>query len=178
MSLVSHLKEAEKIELTGGQIHQLTKGICRPLPYHELDNIKDIDELFENHLAVMLLYETDKDFGHWVVLNKFSDHIEFFDPYGIFPDDELKQASYNLRIHDGEVVPHLTHLLENQPLKVIYNKVKLQQVFKDVNTCGRHCALRTVLRDMPLDKYTKLLTTNAYYNPDIWATTLTVLYSI
>lgn len=179
MSLVGHLKNAEKIALSGSQIHEITKGRCRPIAYHNLHTITDINQLFEQHPNVMLLYETQEDFGHWVLLTRLNDKtIRFFDPYGLNVDEELKLAKYNRRIHNNQIVPHLTHLLQNSTYNVVVNKTRYQKVLKDVNTCGRHCAVRALFSDLNMEQYETLMMNNRYYNPDIWVTSLTITYSL
>lgn len=179
MSLPELLKDSERIFLSGANIHQITKGACNPLAYHALEHITSIEQLFDKHDAVMLLYETDENIGHWTCLIRHSStELEFFDPYGLKIDEELSQADYNRRLHDGKIVPHLTHLIEQSGYTVKSNTVRLQKTFKDVNTCGRHCALRVLLRDLPIKEYNKMFTSADHYNPDLWATAMTIAYSL
>ena len=179
MSLIDKLKHSEAVFLSGKDIHQITKGACNPMAYHELENVTDIEQLFNKHDAVMLLYESEENSGHWVTLIKHSDSIlEFFDPYGLTIDKELKLSKYNLRLHQGQVVPHLTHLIEQSKYKVISNTTRLQRFFNAVNTCGRHCAVRVLLRDTPLKEYVALYKKTKHYDPDIWVTALTITYSL
>ncbi len=180
MPLDQYLSKAENIDLSGDDIHKITDGICLPIPYHELDKIDDINQLFQKSKVIMLLYEIEKEnVGHWVTIIKHDDDtIEFFDPYALKPDEELKYSPYYHRTHKGIDVPHLTYLLEKSGSKIIYNKCRLQKLLKDVNTCGRHCAVRAKFSDMSLSKYCKMLLNNKCYDPDLWVTALTITYSL
>jgi hypothetical protein len=179
MSLVSHLKDAEKIELTDNQIHQITKGRCLPMPYHRLHSITDINQLFAKKQHIMLLYEMEENVGHWVLLSKLDkDTLLFFDPYGLNVDEELAVAKYNSRIHKGQIVPHLTHLLQNSTYNVEVNTTRYQKVLKDINTCGRHCAIRALFSDLDPEQYKQLMMNNRHYDPDIWVTALSITYSL
>ena len=68
--------------------------------------------------------------------------------------------------------------VEKSGSKIIYNKCRLQKLLKDVNTCGRHCAIRAKFNDMSLSKYCKMLKDNKCYDPDLWVTALTITYSL
>jgi len=180
MPLDQYLSKAERLDLSGGDIHRITDGLCLPIPYHELDNIDDINQLFDQSNVIMLLYEINsEDSGHWVTIIKHNNNtIEFFDPYAMKPDEELKYSPYYYRTHKGNEIPHLTYLLEQSGLKIIYNKCKLQKFLKDVNTCGRHCAIRAKFKDLSLSEYCKMMKDNKYYDPDLWVTALTITYSL
>lgn len=173
------LLEAEKVDLTGEDVHNITNGECRILLYEDIQNIESLDTLFGDKDNVVILYETAKNFGHWVALLKYPDMVEFFDPYGLRPDEELKYADYNVRRNEnGALIPHLSDLLNKSGVKLIYNSVKVQKWLKDVNTCGRHCALRIKMRKYPLGQYLALMMKNKYYDADLWATALTIIYSL
>lgn len=180
MSLISYLKDSEKIDLTGKDIHEITNGVCLPMRYSDLEQVDNIDDLFKNHIAIMLLYQTEtENLGHWVAVIKHPNNlIEVFDPYGLKIDEELKYSKFNLRRHQGEIVPHLTHLLNKTNYKIIYNDVRLQKFLKDVNTCGRWCAWRTKVNDISLKDFQNLFTKNKFGDPDLWISALTINYSI
>jgi hypothetical protein len=173
------IHNAESISLNKNDIIK----ICSPnnvkiMFYVDLNKCNDINELFNESHNIIILFRTEGNYGHWVSLLKYSDYIEFFDPYGFYPDSELKYASESLRSSMNTTVPHLTYLLNNAKnkynTKLIYNAVKLQKLHKDINTCGRHVALRIKLRHIELHEYQKLLTTNKL-NPDMIVTYLTYL---
>jgi hypothetical protein len=175
-----YLQSAEKIDLTGQDIVNITGGNVSIIIYSDLQDIDNIDNLFEKSDCVAVLYETRKDFGHWTALIKHNTNtIEFFDPYGLQPDEELKYASYNVRkTPDGMLEPHLSFLIKSSNYNFIYNKIKLQRWLPEVNTCGRHIALRIKFKNMSLQEYTRLLTHNRCYDADLWVTALTIAYSI
>lgn len=170
---------AEKVDLTGDDIMIITNNEAQIMLYSDLENIDDINYIFNDKNCIALLYETRKNFGHWVGLLKYENTIEFFDPYGLKPDEELKYASYNVRkTSDGELIPHLSHLLQNSNMNIVYNSIRLQKWLPDINTCGRHVALRIKFKDISLKKYVGLLMHTNSYNPDFWVSALTISYSI
>ena len=103
--------------------------------------------------------------------------LEFYDSLGWKLDEELKLSSFNLRVHQGEEVPHLTHLVEKSNYKIINNTVKLQKDAKDDNTCGRWAGLRVRLRHIPLKKFVAMFQNLSYENPDFWISALTIMFS-
>jgi hypothetical protein len=169
--------KAENIDLSGKDILRITDDKCTVMPYENLENIKSIDEILELWGAVVILYETKKNFGHWVGLFKVNDStLEFYDPYALNVDEELNfDNDYHKRIHNGVEIPHLTHLLNQSNYRVIYNKVRMQKVLDHVNTCGRHVALRIRMRDVKLKRYQELLMNNAHYDADFFVSALTLL---
>lgn len=174
------LHKAEGIDLTSDDILEITRGATNIIAYSDLHSANTVEDVFADKPTACILYQTKKNFGHWVALLKDEEKntIEFFDSYALSPDEELKYSSHNLRIHDNQIQPHLTALINNSNYKLIYNKVKLQKVLRDVNTCGRHCALRILLRNYSLPHYIHLMTENRGYDADMWATILTITYSI
>ena len=141
-NLSNYLKTAEEIDLSGADIHKITDGKCVPMSYHELEKYNSLNELFESSNAIMLLYEIEGiNTGHWVLLIRHNKAVvEFFDPYALNPDEELKYSKIYYRTHKKNDVPHLQYLLYNQnQYSIIINKCKLQKLLGTVNTCGRHC---------------------------------------
>jgi hypothetical protein len=170
------IKNAENYDLSGEDIMRMCKNKVKIISYEEMENYKTIDDVFDNNDATIILYETKKNFGHWVLLLKEGNELEFFDSYGLKPDEELKYDNgYNAKIHNGVLVPHLTRLLNSSTYKLNYNKKRLQKLLKDMNTCGRWCVSRVLLRDQKLSKFQKLFTDNVNHNPDFWVTAYTLL---
>tara|TARA_R110002073_G_scaffold53343_3_gene137742 strand:+ start:12233 stop:12766 length:534 start_codon:yes stop_codon:yes gene_type:complete len=169
------LKNAESIDLDEGEIRDITEGKCNILSYHNLENVSDINDILKNG-ACIILYETHYNVGHWCALFvnvENNNIIEFFDPYGKAPDTELRYALYNLV--NGK--PYLTNLLEKSKYEVSYSNERLQTWDKDTNTCGRWCSLRIRLKKLEKMEFVKLFKDNKCYLPDLWATSLTWLYT-
>lgn len=172
------IKNSESIDLNERDI----KNICTPnnvkiLFYSDLNNYDTIDELFNESDNIVILYRTNGNYGHWVaLLNQGNNIIEFFDPYGMSPDYELRYAEESQRLTKmGDKQPHLTYLLSkarDDKKRITYNAIKLQEFHKDVNTCGRHVGVRIKLRHIDLHSYQKLLLQNNN-NPDMTVTYLT-----
>jgi len=165
--------DSEKHDLSGADIMRITDNKTNIMTYEQLENVNNINDIFIDD-ACVILYQTKEFYGHWVALLRRSNNtLEFYDPYGFAPDEDLQYSDYNLREHNGELVPHLTVLMKGY--KVIYNKEQLQEVKEHVNTCGRYCALRIRLKDASLNKFNNLLTYNKCYNADFWVSALTIL---
>jgi len=110
----------------------------------ELANYNNIDELLpSNPDFVILLYQSSPNNGHWVLLSKYDDTLEYFDSYGGVIDKPLSWTPIGIRTKLGEGKPLLSNLLENTDYDLIYNAVDFQDK-KDnkISTCGRWCSLR------------------------------------
>ena len=171
MSLVNLFKTAEDHDLTSADIMKITNNKCKIISYHELVSVNSIDDLLTNNGACIVLYETRQNFGHWTALIRQSPNtLEFFDSYGFQLDQELNYAKY-------DNTPFLSNLVKKSNYNnIIQNKHRLQQFAKDVNTCGRWTSLRIVMKNLSIDDFVRLFTTNNSYNADFWATSLTYLF--
>lgn len=171
------IKNAEKFDLSGADIHRITDGKCNIIQYEDLERVNNLDEVLRPHGAVMILYTTRKNFGHWVCLfEKGNKNLEFFDPYGLKMDEELNITNdLHLREHKGIITPHLTALINSGGYNVSSNTTQLQEFIEHINTCGRWTALRVRFRDVSLKKFINMMTTNKYYNGDFWVSALTLL---
>lgn len=173
------IKKAEDISLDAHDLEKIASPHkIKIILYQELHNIKDTDELFSEVDNIIVLYRTTMDYGHWISLLNYDDHIEYFDSYGKKPDYSLDISNGSLRHMNGRVIPHIQALLEQASLlnkkKIIYNKIQMQSKHHHVNTCGRWSALRIKLRHLSLHEFqNKFL--NQSMKPDMVVTYLTYL---
>jgi hypothetical protein len=129
--------------------------------------------------ACALLYMTKQNFGHWVCFFRDPSDpdgtIQFFDSYGLMPDDELQFVPAHFRKQSDQDIPHLTWLFKySKYKKFIYNMDKLQRVFSDVNTCGRWVATRLGLRSIPTKTFQQMFL-NQKFQPDWYVTAITLM---
>ena len=171
----SIINDIEKVDLTGEDLVRICKGKVKVVPYHELKNYDSIEDLLKEFGAIILLYETKLDFGHYTALHyDNTGRLEFFDSYGLAPDAELKYAAYNL----AQGVPYLTNLLKQYKKPINYNKVRLQKFMKDINTCGRWTSCRIRMNEYPLADFIKLMKDDMKHNGDWYVSALTYLYTL
>ena len=159
--------DKEKVSLSDKDILQLTQNKCRVMTYSDLLNYKTLDEALGRNNALCVLYETSDKFGHWVAVIKTNGIIEHFDPLSSKPDREFKHISDEYKKN-----PYLSHLMKESPYKLSYNQYKFQKNKPNINTCGRHCAMRIILKNYTLEEYKKLMT-NKTYDPDFLVTLFT-----
>lgn len=129
------------------------------IKYNKLQYAKTIDDVLPNNLdCVFVLYESSQNNGHWVMLSKYNNTIEYFDSYGNKVDVPLKWISPEKNKELGQA-PYLTNLLNNTDKKVVYNNEDYQSDHKAVATCGRWCVCRylTILKKYDLKKFKKLI---------------------
>ena len=165
--------ELKSMNLSGSDLMELMDGKVEIMRQKDLYDYKDIYDAMGENKAVIILYESSKDFGHWCLV--FEDdfgRLEFFDPYGDPPDKQLTYIKPEYLKKSGQV-PYLKLLLKNSGKEVIYNGEQLQKLRKNTNTCGRHCALRLNLRELPLENYVELITSDKNLEPDFWVSVLT-----
>ena len=170
-----NLKKLMEKPLSDSDITKATNGKTNIYTYSDITKYDDIDDLFNGKDSITILYRTNPNYGHWCCLNKINESlIEWFDPYGIFPDDEQKLMDNDTRINLNQYLPHLSKLMKNSKYQLSYNNHKFQEWKKGINTCGRHCIIRTLFRNIPLENYKKFFVNNSKYgNPDEIVTILT-----
>lgn len=176
-SLEEYINLLHNKSFSGRDIVEFLGGKCNLLTYPELTNFDNIFDAMGEHKALVLLYMTKDNYGHWVCLFEHPNgKIEFFDSYGTIIDDQLKKISSNFRKVSNQEYPHLTYLLYKSKRPVEYNHTPLQKKYKSkidtVATCGRHVCVRLASREIPLKQYVKTLLSQAR-DPDSVVTFLT-----
>lgn len=141
------VKELMAISLSDTDVLRLVENRAKVLVYSDLQKYDTLDEALGDHEAFYLLYESKENYGHWCCVFKEGKKVYFFDPYGIFPDEQLEWISTHFKKISGQWFPRLTLLLYESPYEVHYNEHKFQREGAGVNSCGRWCALRLIFRD-------------------------------
>jgi len=169
------LKELENISLSNTEVMHLIDGKANLIQYPQLVNVTNIDQILEPYGACIILFLTKQNYGHWTCVFKVNNNtIEYFDPYGLFIDEALDFNKDNyFRIENNQNYAHLTYLLYHSKYEITYNQYKFQSKKKGVSTCGRHTAMRLIMRNLSLDEYKKYIT-SFNIDPDELVTLLTI----
>lgn len=153
--------------LSDTDVKKLIGKCSKLITYPELSHYSSIDDLFKDCNKIILLYVNEiKDNavnGHWCLLTRVKRNgktiVEFNDPYGYMPDDQLNFYSDKWRRESGQNYKYLTKLLYDFSLnpnnEVHYNELQLQKESPDVNTCGRWAAIRGYFYRIPLKTFQK-----------------------
>jgi len=176
MKLQEIVKDAENIYLSGEDVLELTDHRCRIIKYSDLMFISSIDEILDVEGSVIILYQKEKNSGHFCLLTKKykENSLYFFDPYAYDIDEEIKMADFQVRNMGGKIVAHLTHLIEKSNYNLIVNKIQYQKFDELVNTCGRHCVTRLNYIHLDDTEYNEFIAKNSHYNADFWVSVLTI----
>lgn len=160
MSIKKILNDISNKPLSGIEILKMLKGRTKIIIYPKLEQYNDIDEILKPYGSCVILYLTQKNYGHWVCLIDHDDRIEFYDPYKNYtPDSELKNIDYNFRIESNQIYPYLAMLLCKSKKDIEYNNYEFQKFNKNIKTCGRHCVSRILFKKYKLDEYNKIIKT-------------------
>jgi hypothetical protein len=169
--------------LTNHDINYVLKknGInCNIVKYRELKNFNNLYDLLGDDKCVVILYETKTNFGHWIcVFENGEGDIEFFDSYGIFPDDENEFVPTDFKKLHGLYYPILSYFLYNSGKNIHFNEYFLQKHGKNINTCGRHVLTRLYFKKIPHRKYIKIFKDIIKYygiTPDDFVTIFTIFF--
>jgi hypothetical protein len=157
------IKDQRKKAFSGEDILIVCDYKTKIITYPQLYDYPNIDSVLSPYDCVVILYERKPSYGHWICMIKHPDNrIEFFDPYGMFIDDQLEFITDEFRKESNQEKPILSKMLYDSPYKIVYNKSQIQKYSNDISSCGRHVAFRIVMRDQPLNRYVEMLKNNKY----------------
>lgn len=151
---------------------------ARIMKYSELSKYKTIEQLLPKHQSyVILLYPVSStDNGHWVVLTRYINTIEYYDSYGGKPDAPFKWNTSKFKDNKQ----YLSELLKKTKYKVVYNSIDFQSK-KDplISTCGAFAVFRILTMielNADMEKNNKLLETLKESNEDMTYDDIVVQY--
>lgn len=152
------LKYYEKQALSDKDISRMLDHKVKIELYPNLHKYTNIDQLLGPYGSCVLLFESKPKYGHWCCIFKVNDRlIEFFNPYSGWPDDSLLKINIDFRKASNQLIPKLSQLMVNSPYELSYNEYQFQEYNPDIRTCGRHCVVRLIKRDLFLDEYVEYL---------------------
>lgn len=153
--------------LTEEKLLSLLNGRTKVIEYKDLYRYHNIHDLLRPYGNIILLIVSNRDGdnaeGHWVGIMYTPEGIEYFDPYGLKPDESLLE----LRDIVEDTPPYLTQLLVASGENIVYNHYPFQQPSSDIATCGRHVVGRIRNMNTTLDEYLDLF---KGFDPDVLIT--------
>lgn len=152
------IKEYEAIPLSDSQLLKLVDNKANLVLYPNIYRYQSVDDMLSPYGATILLFESKPNYGHWCLLFWApGKDLEFFNPYGGYPDDSLDYISKEFKQASHQDKPYLSLLLLNSGYKLSYNEYQFQQDGPNIQTCGRHVACRLNNRHLSLKEYKKML---------------------
>jgi hypothetical protein len=153
-------KTIQEYSLSDTDIRKILGNDIKIIPYNDLNEINNINELFDSKGRSMILFLTENEHtGHWICMIKRGNKIDFFDPYGIKVDNERNWLTKDKLEELGQDKPLLLNLLKGSGYGVYYNTYRFQkkenEYTNNIATCGRHCCARLLFKDIPLNDYAK-----------------------
>lgn len=156
-------EEDPNYPLNEDDIQTLLDGKVNIIPYSKIHFAKSITELINPYDACIILYEAKPNYGHWCALLRVNNTnlIEFFDPYGEAPDEQLGYIDKEFREETFQNKKYLTALLinyvDNEGGTITWNDVDFQKLAPKIKTCGRWCVLRIALKMLYNVDFTKIV---------------------
>ena len=150
--------------LGGDEITALLGNNTKILRYKDLFGYRTIEQVLGKEGNAVILYPNDMsdiNYGHWTAVfysvnDKNEPVIEFFDPYGICVDNELKVG--NIKYPN-----YLSALLAKSRFPIEYNDLGFQKLSNNIATCGRHVVTRLRHSNISINNYLQLLTKYTKY---------------
>jgi hypothetical protein len=123
------------------------QGLTHILKYSEAARCKTISQLFggKNHCLLLLPTVNEED-GHWVLLLRHKNVVEYFDPYG-------KPMGHWVPMDELEDLFQGSNLVGSQHF--VYNTFAFQAQKNSISTCGRWCLMRFIQNDLSLQQFTQ-----------------------
>lgn len=163
------IKPYMDIALSDKEVLKIVHGKAKIILYPQIHEFKNINQLLSPYGAAFILYESQPNYGHWCLLFKVNKNtLEFFNPYNGIPDENLDNIPKQFRIESYQNFPYLAKLMYDSDYNLTFNEYQFQEYQRNIKTCGRHCAVRLVCRNMSLKKYKKFM--------DKWTKKLNISY--
>lgn len=157
-SIKEILRQYQDIALSDKEVLKLVDGKANLILYPDLHKYSSLDEILDPYGACILLFEAQPHYGHWCCIFKVNKRlVEFFNPYGGYPDDSLEYIPMHFRMMSNQYLPQLSYLMLDSPYELSYNEHKFQQHGSDIKTCGRWCAIRLIYRFLSLEEFEKMI---------------------
>lgn len=152
------LKQIENIALSNKDLLKIVDGKANIIIYSNIYKYRSIDDLINPYGAAFILFQSRPHYGHWCLLFRTNDRkLEFFNPYGGYPDDSLDYINSDFKKKSYQDKPYLSKLLLKSPYDLEYNEFDFQKEKNDIKTCGRHCAMRLICRYLNIYEYKDFL---------------------
>lgn len=128
----------------------------------DLYKYNDINDILKyNPDFVIILFRNSKNEGHWILLSKYNNNIEYFDSYGYpisHPINWLKNENERDELKEYD---YLNDLLNKSGYNIIVNKYPFQDRNNlNIATCGRWVLLRAltiIYKKLSLKNFTKII---------------------
>ena len=173
------LDAIKRTPLSDIDIFRKLNGRINVIMYSDLNKVNNIEDVMVDD-SVVILYEKRRKNGHWVCLVRYLKKgvptIEFFDSYGIFPDDEKKKIRDDFLVSSGQKYNKLAELLlrASDRYRIEFNNYKLQKISPDIATCGRHVIARIMNKHLDIDQFNKFMRSFKGLTPDDVASILSI----
>lgn len=166
------IKKKMSHSLSGLDINNLLNGKVKIITYNDIADYTNIIDLIGEYKKLVILYESKKNYGHWVCLYMYGKTLYYFDSAGKKPEAYLDFMPEELKINCKQYHTYLIYLIYTSKISFEYNNHKLQADKKDINTCGRWVSVRLKYSEIPVDKFYQIFK-NSGVPYDILVTLLT-----
>jgi hypothetical protein len=146
----SKYKEDIKYFMTNKDLKKILGDDLKMIKFAHLDTYDNIYQILIKKIDYcIILTESQFNSGHWQLLLKYNDKIEYFDSYGDKPSTILKFIPKSMNIYldnnYNEDMGNILNSINDKNKNLIINKYKFQSYVNDINTCGRWIAYRIQL---------------------------------
>lgn len=144
--------------LSDQDIKRMLNDNVNVMKYSALTDYDNILDALSPSGNLVILYETAKNFGHWVCLTLVKDTIYFFDSYGLKIDDEFLNIDDSFKLKNKQDFRYLSFLLAMTPdnIYIDYNDYCFQGLEPDNANCGYWCVLRLLNRHLNAEQFIDL----------------------
>jgi YesN/AraC family two-component response regulator len=156
-------KKLDSYALSGDDIKKILGRDVKIIKYPDFGSVDSIFDAFINNECVIFFETVSQMVGHWECMfyNPNIKTIQFFDSYGLPPDNAEKFLRQNTRITLKENTPYLKKLLnkaQDSGYNCIYSNFKYQEMIGDIETCGKWSSIRLKNKNMNDDEFYNYIT--------------------
>ena len=160
---MNNYRKLNSYALSGDDIKKILGRDVKIIKYPDFGNVDNIFDAFNNNECIIFFETVSQMVGHWECMfyNPNIKTIQFFDSYGLPPDNAEKYLRQNTRITLKENKKYLTALLnkaQDLGYKCIYSNYKYQEMVGDIETCGKWSSIRLKNKNMNDDEFYNYIT--------------------
>jgi hypothetical protein len=143
--------------LSDNEVRHALNNKCNIILYKNLYKYDSIDQILDPYGCAVILFEHRPNYGHWVVLIRHKNNLEFFNSYGGMPETTLDYINPKFRKKSNQDFPYLSKLLLKSNYNLHFNEFKFQSDNPNIRTCGRHVIVRALLKHLNIYQYKSFL---------------------
>lgn len=144
-NILNLIRKKESLPISDSDLRKIIGYDIPVVSYHDLPNYSRLEDIWGGRKQFILLMESRFNSGHFVsiIYSDLTNTIEFYDPYGNTHNTLIKKLNYYVSENGQYFLNNLFKQFQQMTnCRILYNRYVYQTSHDQIQTCGRHCAVR------------------------------------